>query len=388
MQHRRVFLKHWGEIPAADWQNWQWQFRRRIRSLSPLEGLSGDLPSQHQALQAVTAAYPLSITPYYLSLIDLQDPQDPLRRQCFPAAQEIHFSLGGVEDPLEERRDMPAPGLIHRYADRCLMLTTRLCAVYCRHCNRKRLWASGLPDGAPPALPPMFDYIRKKKQIREVILSGGDPLILSDRILAGILKSLRAIGHVEVLRIGSRTPVVMPMRITPELCRMLRKHRPLWFNTQFNHPREITPEAARACEMLLEAGIPVSNQSVLLRGVNDSFEVMRELLHGLQRISVRPYYLFQCDPVRGADHFRVDIGQGLEIMEKLSRQVSGLCVPRYVVDLPGGRGKMPLQSFSCAGNDAFTKSPFSALRAAGDEGEGEEEGISDDVVKVEASTFF
>jgi lysine 2,3-aminomutase len=189
-------------------------------------------------------------------------------------------------------------------------------------------------------------YIRQRKEIREVIVSGGDPLTLSDRALARMLESLRAIPHVEVLRIGSRIPVVMPMRVTPALCKMLRKYRPLWFNTQFNHAREITPDAARACEMLLEAGIPVSNQSVLLRGVNDSHDVMRELLYGLQRISVRPYYLFQCDPVRGTDHFRVDVGRGVEIMEELRRNISGLCMPRYVVDLPGGKGKWPLPPFS------------------------------------------
>jgi lysine 2,3-aminomutase len=348
MGHRNVFLKPWGEIPAADWHDWRWQFRHRLCGLPQLDGLSDDSPSQRCALQAVTAAYPLSITPYYLSLIDSQDQQDPLRRQCFPDLQEIHFSLGGVEDPLEEGRDMPVPGLIHRYADRCLMLTTHLCALYCRHCNRKRLWRGGPSAGTKTYLQPMFDYIRQKKEIREVILSGGDPLTFSDHTLTGILRSLRAIPHVEILRIGSRTPAVMPMRITSALCKMLRKYRPLWFNTQFNHPREITPDAARACEMLLESGIPVSNQSVLLRGVNDSYEVMQELLYGLQRISVRPYYLFQCDPVRGTDHFRVDIGQGIEIMEKLWRNISGLCMPRYVIDLPGGRGKLPLQSFSLA----------------------------------------
>jgi lysine 2,3-aminomutase len=346
MEGRRVFLRPWGEIPASDWHNWQWQFRHRLRRLSTLEGLSGFAAAQRRTLQAVATAYPLSVTPYYLSLMDVRDQQDPLRRQCFPDDQEIHFSLGGIEDPLEERRDMPVPGLIHRYADRCLMLTTSACAVYCRHCNRKRLWGLKQPAARQSRLQPMFDYIRRQKQVREVILSGGDPLTLSDPALTGILRSLRAIAHVEVLRIGSRTPAVMPMRITPELCKTLRKYRPLWFNTQFNHPREITPDAARACEMLLEAGIPVSNQSVLLRGVNDSYEVMRELLYGLQRISVRPYYLFQCDPVRGTDHFRVDIGQGIDIMEKLSRHISGLCIPRYVVDLPGGRGKMPLQTFS------------------------------------------
>ena len=355
MEHRRVFQKPWGEIAADRWQDWRWQFRHRLRSLARLNGLDGVSASHRRALQAVTAAYPLSITPYYLSLIDPQDCQDPLRRQCFPDLQEIHFSLGGVEDPLEEKRDMPAPGLIHRYADRCLMLTTPVCAVYCRHCNRKRLWGGKPSVAAHARLQPMFEYIRRQKGIREVILSGGDPLTLSDAALTHILESLRAIPHVEVLRIGSRTPAVMPMRITPELCKTLRKYRPVWFNTQFNHPREITPDAARACEMLLEAGMPVSNQSVLLQGVNDSHEVMRELLYGLQRISVRPYYLFQCDPVQGTDHFRVDIGQGVEIMENLWRSISGLCMPRYVVDLPGGKGKLPLHPFSPA--PAYQKQP-------------------------------
>jgi lysine 2,3-aminomutase len=333
-----------------DWNDWNWQFRHRLTNiklclsgLSQPDALSGYSQTKRSALQAVTAAYPLSITPYYLSLIDTRDRHDPLHRQCFPDLKEIHFSLGGVEDPLEERRDMPVPGLIHRYADRCLILTTHVCAVYCRHCNRKGSWGSMSSAGKQVYLQPMVDYIRQDKKIREVILSGGDPLSLSDRSLTGILRCLRAIPHVEVLRIGSRMPVVMPMRITTELCKILRKHRPLWFNTQFNHPREITPDAARACEMLLEAGIPVSNQSVLLRGVNDSFEVMQALLYGLQRISVRPYYLFQCDPVRGTDHFRVDFGQGIEIMEKLRRDISGLCMPRYVVDLPGGKGKLPLE---------------------------------------------
>jgi lysine 2,3-aminomutase len=225
-------------------------------------------------------------------------------------------------------------------------MATHACAVYCRHCNRKRLWENKPSAGMQAYLQPRIAYIRQRKDIREVIVSGGDPLTLSDHALARILESLRAIGHVEVLRIGSRIPVVMPMRITSALCKMLRKYRPLWFNTQFNHPREITSDAARSCEMLLEAGIPVSNQSVLLRGVNDSRDVMRELLYGLQRISVRPYYLFQCDPVRGTDHFRVDIRRGLDIMQELQCSMSGLCMPRYVVDLPGGRGKWPLQRYS------------------------------------------
>jgi len=346
MENRHVFLKPWGEIRAEDWCDWKWQFKNGLRTLAPIAGEINHHSSQWKELLSVTSTYPFRVTPYYLALMNVADPADPLRRQCFPDLQEIRFSLGGVEDPLEERRDMPVPGLIHRYADRCLMILTNVCAMYCRHCNRKRLWGEKSFAATSAYVQPMVDYIRRHGEIREVILSGGDPLTLSDRTLSGILESLRAIPHVEVLRIGSRTPVVMPMRITSALCRMLRKHRPLWFNTQFNHLREITPDAARACEMLLEAGVPVSNQSVLLRGVNDSDQAMKELLYGLQRISVRPYYLFQCDPVRGTDHFRVDLWEGQEIMEKLWRDMSGLCLPRYVVDLPGGKGKMPLQSFS------------------------------------------
>jgi lysine 2,3-aminomutase len=346
MKDHPVFLKPWGEIRAQDWHDWKWQFKNGLATPAPWAGRINGSASQSKELLAVTKTYPFRVTPYYLSLMDVSNPEDPLRRQCFPDVQEIQFSLGGVDDPLEEGRDMPVPGLIHRYTDRCLIMATHACAVYCRHCNRKRLWENKPSAGMQAYLQPRIAYIRQRKDIREVIVSGGDPLTLSDHALARILESLRAIGHVEVLRIGSRIPVVMPMRITSALCKMLRKYRPLWFNTQFNHPREITSDAARSCEMLLEAGIPVSNQSVLLRGVNDSRDVMRELLYGLQRISVRPYYLFQCDPVRGTDHFRVDIRRGLDIMQELQCSMSGLCMPRYVVDLPGGRGKWPLQTSS------------------------------------------
>lgn len=348
MKDHPIFLKPWGEIRAQDWRDWKWQFKNSLALPAPGAVKINGAASKYTELPAVTKTYPFRVTPYYLALTDVSDPVDPLRRQCFPDWKEIRFSLGGVDDPLEERRDMPVPGLIHRYADRCLILATHACAVYCRHCNRKRLWQDKPSAAAPAQLEPMLAYIRQRKEIREVIVSGGDPLTLSDSALERMLAPLRIIPHVEVLRIGSRIPVVMPMRVTPALCKMLQKYRPLWFNTQFNHAREITPDAARACEMLLEAGIPVSNQSVLLRGVNDSHDVMRELLYGLQRISVRPYYLFQCDPVRGTDHFRVDVGHGIEIMEELRRNISGLCMPRYVVDLPGGKGKWPVESFSCA----------------------------------------
>jgi lysine 2,3-aminomutase len=332
--------------PVAEWNDWKWQFRNRVRSLSQLASVLNRPVASLAPCGPVLRTYPIAITPYYLSLLDPADENDPLRRQCFPDPRELNFSLGGVEDPLDEERDMPVPGLIHRYSDRCLAIVTGTCAVYCRHCNRKRMWRTDKPGRTRERLQAMVDYVARTPVLREVIVSGGDPLLISERLLDWFLGALRAIPHVEVLRIGSRAPVTLPMRITPELCTMLKRHRPLWFNTQFNHALEITEESARACEMLLAAGIPVGNQSVLLRGVNDDYESMRDLLYGLERISVRPYYLFQCDPVRGTDHFRAEIWTGMEIMERLWRNISGLCLPRYVLDCPGGRGKIPLQPFS------------------------------------------
>ena len=294
----------------------------------------------------VAGYYPFCITPYYFSLMNAADENDPIRLQCLPDRKETNFSPGHLTDPLEEKRDMPVSGLVHRYPDRCVVIITNICATYCRHCNRKRMWKSNAMKYNTGYLRRMIDYISRTSRIREVIVSGGDPLTMKESTLDWFLGSLRSIPHVEVLRIGSRIPVVMPMRITRQLCSMLHKYRPLWFNTQFNHPNEITPEAGRACEMLLEAGIPVSNQSVLLKGINDNYETMKDLLYGLQRISVRPYYLFHCDPVKGTDHFRTDILSGIHIMEKVWRNVSGLCIPQYVYDIPGGKGKFPLHPFS------------------------------------------
>ena len=320
--------------------------KNRIRTLRHLAAGFKTSPDALQRLLPVITSYPLSITPYYLSLIDVNNVQDPIRRQCFPDLQEIRFLQDAEDDPLEERRQMPVPGLIHRYEDRCLILATHACSVYCRHCNRKHLWGSKRHGPAKAEFHAMIQYIARTATIREVILSGGDPLTLPDKKLEWLLASLRAIPHVEVIRIGTRVPVVLPMRITRELCDLLARYRPLWLNTQFNHPREVTPEAAQACEKLLLAGIPVSNQSVLLKGVNDDYSTMRDLLYDLQKISVRPYYLFQCDPVKGTDHFRVEIWKGMEIMEKLWSHLSGLCLPRYVLDVPGTRGKIPLQPYS------------------------------------------
>jgi lysine 2,3-aminomutase len=332
----------WEKIPKKDWLDWRWQMRNRIRTLPRLARLMGRPPGDTAALRTVVERHPFGVTPYYGSLMDRSDEGDPLRRQCIPDARELETLPGDADDPLDEEGQSPVPGLIHRYRDRCLILVTNRCATYCRHCNRRRLWTEPPFPPTPGRVRRLTEYVSSNRNIREVILSGGDPLILGDEVIDGLLKPLRAIPHVEVLRIGSRTPVVLPMRITGRLCRILKKYRPLWFVTQFNHPREITPESARACERLLEAGVPVSNQSVLLRGINDSFETMRELVHGLQRISVRPYYLFQCEPVRGTAHFRVDIPRGREIAEELWKTTAGICLPRYVADRPGSPGKVPL----------------------------------------------
>jgi len=331
---------------VKNWQDWRWQFRNRVANIAALAGLVEN--RNRDKIKAVAAVYPMAVTPYYLSLIQKDNELDPVVAQCIPSPLETAFSDKRPEDPLEEDSHMPVPKLIRRYHDRCLAIVTETCAVYCRHCNRKRFWSQPNHVSLKVRFREMVRYIAATPQIREVIISGGDPLILDDHALEKLLSSLKAIEHVDVLRIGSRVPVVMPMRITKDLCRMLKRHRPLWFNTQFNHPAEITPEAARACNMLQEAGIPVSNQSVLLKDVNDSAQVMKDLLHSLQKISVRPYYLFHCDPVRGAAHFRTSPKAGIALMEKIWQQCSGLCLPQYVLDVPGSAGKIPLNVMSRA----------------------------------------
>ena len=345
------------EVSNRDWSDWMWQFKHRIQTIPQLARMLGKSTESLGEYVKVVNRYPLCITPYYLSLMNLEDESDPLRLQCFPDIRELCFSLGGVADPLEEEQYMPVLGLIHRYPDRCVAIVTHACMTHCRHCNRKRMWLHGKSAKDRQYLQKMIDYIGETASLREVIVSGGDPLTLEDGILEWFLRSLRSIPHVEVLRIGSRAPVVMPMRVTHGLCSMLRRYRPLWFNTQFNHPNEITEESARACEMLLDAGIPVSNQSVLLRKVNDSYEIMRDLLYGLQRISVRPYYLFQCDAVEGTDHFRTEIRPGLKMMENLWESMPGLCLPQYVIDAPREGGKVPLFPYSPMSSTALSAYP-------------------------------
>jgi lysine 2,3-aminomutase len=342
MKIEHISLPFKRSISPKDWCDWRWQYRKRIRTPEQLTALLDRPLTSLAGYGRLLRSYPFCITPYYLSLVDPNDENDPIRKQCFPDLQELDFSTGGVADPLGEEKNMPVPGLVHRYPDRCLAIVTNVCVVYCRHCNRKRRWGKGVCPATKEELQAMIGYISRTSGIREVIVSGGDPLTLDEGTLDWFLGEMRSLPHVKVIRIGSRIPVVLPMRITKKLCTMLRRHRPLWFNMQFNHAQEITVDSARACGMLLDAGIPLSNQSVLLKGVNDTYEALQSLFYGLQRIGVRPYYLFQCDAVAGTGHFRVEMNAGIEIMEKLRRTISGLCLPRYVLDTPGEEGKIPL----------------------------------------------
>jgi lysine 2,3-aminomutase len=342
---RRAGENLFGHISRDEWNDWRWQLRHRIRTFEQMKELFGLPESNRGAYEELINTYHMSVTPYYLSLMNQSDVADPLRLQCIPDMRELQASSRYVDDPLLEEQTMPVPDLIHRYPDRCLAMVTSACALYCRHCNRKRRWRNPEKFVSRDGLLRMARYIESRETIREVIISGGDPLMMNLNRLEWFLRTIRAIDHVEILRIGTRIPVVLPMRITGDLCALFKKYRPLWIVTQFNHPGEITTEAARACEMLLEHGLPVCNQSVLLRGINDSHAVMKDLLYGLQRISVKPYYLFHCEPVRGTEHFHVDVETGRRIMDDLWGDVSGLCIPRYVYDLPGGGGKVPLETF-------------------------------------------
>jgi lysine 2,3-aminomutase len=332
----------WPQVTREQWNDYRWQLSHRITSLQDLSGLRYFSREEAEILTRVTDTYRMSITPYYLSLIRLDDPDDPIARQAIPSPDEYYGMEVGEDDPLEEEKDMPVPGLTHRYPDRCLMVVTNFCSLYCRHCTRKRIWPLGETAKTEFEMNKMFHYVKRHEEIRDVIISGGDPLTLPTPRLEFILKGLRKIPHVEIIRIGTRVPVVLPMRIDDELCALLEKYGPIWVNTQFNHPREVTAEARRACDRLLHAGVPVNNQSVLLKGVNDHPEIIRKLNTQLLRAKVRPYYLFQCDMVRGLEHFRTRLSKGIEIMEALRGHTSGLAIPTFVVDVPGGGGKIPL----------------------------------------------
>jgi lysine 2,3-aminomutase len=314
----------------------------RIRSAAQLQKMLKLSESERYVLEEVGTKLPLGVTPYYMSLISEADPCQPLRRTVIPTLDEIVTTPEEADDPLGEESQSPIPGLVHRYPDRVLLLISHFCSTYCRYCTRSRIMGrEGLYAGRS-RLNRALDYIRTTPSIRDVLLSGGDPFVLSDERLSWILLQIRRIPHVEIIRIGTKVPAVLPQRITPRLVRMLRKYHPLWMSLHFVHPDECTEEAHRACGRLADGGIPLGSQTVLLKGVNDNVETMESLFHNLMKMRVRPYYLYQCDPISGSAHFRTSVEKGLEILQNLRGFTSGYAVPTYVVDAPGGGGKIPL----------------------------------------------
>jgi lysine 2,3-aminomutase len=332
----------WADTPEKDWNNWIWQQQKRIKSMDQLEKVINVTQDERDAFAASHEQFNMGITPYYASLIDPNDPNCPIRLQSVPKSGELKILPMDLEDPLAEERDMPVPGITHRYPDRVLFYTTHNCPVYCRHCTRKRKVADPSSSAANKQLEDGLAYIEAHKEIRDVVISGGDPLSNSDERLEYILSRLRAMEHIQVFRIGTRNLVTLPQRITDSFAQMLGKYHPVFVHTHFNHPKECTKEAFDACAKLANAGCVLHNQMVLLKGVNDSPEIVKELNHKLLMMRVRPYYIYQCDLSQGIGHFRTPVETGLNIIEHLRGWTSGMAVPHYVIDAPGGGGKIPL----------------------------------------------
>jgi lysine 2,3-aminomutase len=333
-----------------NWNDWRWQLRHRITTLKQLETMFQLSDNERKGFQFPNASLPLAITPYYASLISPDNPEQPIRRGMVPVANELLVSPGEARDPLGEDGHSPVKGIVHRYPDRVLFLVTDYCSSYCRYCTRSRM-VGKRKKGGIKQWQTAINYIARNKEIRDVLISGGDPLTLADEQLDWILSKLREIDHVEVIRIGTKTPFVLPQRITAELVAILKKHHPLWISIHCMHPDELTEESRRACTMLADAGIPLGSQTVLLAGINDSIETMRSLMHGLMKIRVKPYYLYQCDPIMGSAHFRTSVAKGLEIYQGLRGHTTGYAVPTYVIDAPGGGGKIPLIPETVVGRD-------------------------------------
>lgn len=333
-------ISMWKDVTPAQWSDWRWQVANRIKTVEALRQIIGITEEEALGIAECLRTLRMSITPYYATLMDPINQRCPIRRQAVPTDKELRIDRWDMIDPLHEDEDSPVSGLTHRYPDRVLFLIADQCSMYCRHCTRRRFAGQLDRPRTRQEIDAAIEYIRETPEVRDVLLSGGDALLVGDDYLEYILSELREIPHVEIIRIGTRTPVVLPQRVTPELVEMLRKYHPIWINTHFNHPLEITPDSTRACEMLADAGIPLGNQSVLLRGVNDSPYIIMELVHQLVKIRVRPYYIYQCDLSQGIGHFRTSIRKGIGIMESLIGNTSGLCVPTFVVDAPGGGGKI------------------------------------------------
>ncbi|MSR66472.1 MAG: KamA family radical SAM protein [Pedosphaera sp.] len=333
----------WAAVSDSDWNDWRWQLKNRITSLAQLERLLPELTVEERAgVQLADTKLAMAITPYFFNLIDAADSQCPIRRQVIPRGEEAHTQSWELSDPCGEDSHSPVPGLVHRYPDRVLFLVTDRCAAYCRYCTRSRLVSNAAGYDFQPDFDRQLEYVAQHPEIRDVLLSGGDPLLLSDDKLLNLLTRLRAIPHVEFLRIGTRIPIFLPQRITPALCAMLKQFHPLFISIHANHPRELTTEVRDALARLADAGIPLGNQSVLLRQVNDDATVMKALVQKLLLCRVRPYYIYQCDPISGSAHLRASVRRGLEIMESLRGHTTGYAVPQYVIDAPGGGGKVPV----------------------------------------------
>lgn len=350
----RAFLRrHFPDASIAEWNDWRWQLRNRIRSLAQLERVFVLSAEERDAVSRHSGSLPVGITPYYASLMSPDDPMEPLRRTHIPVGQEYLRTPGEADDPLGEDHDAAAPGLVHRYPDRVLFLSTGFCSTYCRYCTRSRMVgeAGGDYQFSTRQWEQALAYIEAHTEVRDVLISGGDPLTIADDKLDYLLGRLRAIKHVEFVRIGSKVPSVLPMRITRAMVRMLRRHHPLWLSIHVTHPSELTPEVTEAYGRLADAGIPLGSQTVLLKGINDNVETMKTMMHGLLMRRVKPYYLYQCDPITGSAHFRTPVEKGIEIIEGLRGHTTGYAVPQYVIDAPGGGGKIPLLPDYIVGRD-------------------------------------
>jgi lysine 2,3-aminomutase len=348
----RRFRRAWfPDVSDREWSDWKWQVRNRIQTADALRRMLNLSLEEEKALELGGGLLPMAITPHYMGLIDPLNPEQPIRRAMIPTVYELRKCPGEADDPLGEEHQSPVPGMVHRYPDRVLLLATDFCSAYCRYCTRSRVVGHGDLTPSTQRLQAAFDYIARHPQIRDVVISGGDPLTLGDERIEWILKSLRAIRHVEVIRLGTKIPAVLPQRITPQLVRMLRRYHPLWMSLHFMHPDECCFETVKACNMLADAGMPLGSQTVLLKGINDSVATMRLLVQRLMKMRVRPYYLYQCDPISGSAHFRTPVAKGIEIIQGLRGFVSGYAVPQYVIDAPGGGGKVPLMANAVVGRD-------------------------------------
>ena len=330
------------DVNPLDWEDWHWQLKHRVCSKDDLQQIIKLTPEEEGGIKKAGGKLSLAITPYWATLIDPEDPDCPLRRQSVPVIAESIIGPHEMIDPCAEDRDSPVPHLVHRYPDRVLLLATEACAMYCRHCTRRRLVGDSKESNSPDRFDAAVEYIKSNRKIRDVLISGGDPFILEDDEIESLIQKISSISHVEFLRLGTRVPVTLPQRITEKLVTMLKKYSPLWVSVHFNHPKEITKRCKIACDMLSDAGIPLGSQTVLLKGINDRPYIMKRLMHELLQIRVRPYYIYQCDPVRGTQHFRTPVAVGINIMEKLRGHTSGYAVPTYVIDGPGGGGKIPV----------------------------------------------